>query len=133
MTYRILVTGSRRWRDYLDVWTAINNQMPDGDAKVVHGDCPDGVDAMAQEFCENFDIPVEKHNARGFPSFKARNQHMVDLGANVCLAFATSWMSGTGQTARMARKAGIRTIDYGVATDWEACPALRQDTVGVDT
>lgn len=53
---------------------------------------------------------------------RARNQHMVNLGADVCLAFATRWASGTGMCARMARKAGILVVDYGVDTSMEARP-----------
>src|SRR5690606_28867717 len=45
-----------------------------------------------------------------------RNQEMVDKGANVCLAFATKWNSGTGHCARAARRAGIFVCDYGVST-----------------
>jgi hypothetical protein len=41
---------------------------------------------------------------------------MVSLGADVCLAFAQAYASGTGHCARAARKAGIPVLDYGVST-----------------
>lgn len=127
MTYRILVTGSRDWPDGIEVVMAVRREiirsrhlpLRKGEAPgfvVVHGGCPTGVDAAIHAHCIVEGFPVEKYPGKDFPSFKARNQHMVDLGANVCLAFATKWASGTGQTARMARRAGIHTTDFGVDT-----------------
>lgn len=124
---RILVTGSREWDDPQEIENQLVNAIAStaGEAPVVlvHGACPFGADSQADrawrdliEFGTWNLLPAEKHPGDQFPSFKARNQHMVDLGASVCLAFATKWASGTGQTARMARKAGIKTLDFGVDT-----------------
>jgi hypothetical protein len=122
MTYRILVTGSRDWQGtdsigkaLIQAYYAAPGYSPE--IVVVHGDCPTGADAKADLLATLHGFQVEKYPGRDFPSFQDRNQFMVDLGADVCLAFAYKWASGTGQTARMARKAGIRTIDYGVNTE----------------
>lgn len=129
MTYRILVTGSRDWQGIDEIRVALTDVIKSniryGEFVLVHGACPKGVDLFAHVLWEAFQgariptklLPAEQYPGGAFPSFKARNQHMVNLGADVCLAFATKWASGTGQTARMARRAGIPTIDYGVDTE----------------
>ena len=131
---RILVTGSRSWtgrdavrRALLDALTMTTVGAP----VLVHGRCPQGgADLLADQVWRELATTLpegviaepEQHPVDRYPSFAARNQAMVDAGAHVCLAFATSWASGTGQTARMARRAGIRTVDYGVDTRAEARP-----------
>lgn len=117
---RVLVTGSREWMDWPLLCQALNVNKPD---VVVHGGAR-GADAMAGEWAKVAAKPAEIYPASGFPSPRARNQHMVDQGADVCLAFANSWASGTGMCARMARKAGIPVIDYGVDTRHEAKPSV---------
>lgn len=116
-THRILVTGSRKWVDQAKILSALREaQQRYPGAILVHGDAV-GADKMAATVWETGSNPTEPHPASNFPTPRARNQHMVDLGADLCLAFALSWASGTGMCARMARRAGIETIDYGVNTD----------------
>lgn len=134
MTLRILVTGSRSWADRDTVRTALLDALTMstvGAPVLVHGKCPQGgLDLIAEQVWRDLATHLppgalaepERHDAARYPSFRARNQAMVDAGAHVCLAFATSWASGTGMTARMARAAGIRTVDYGVDTRTEARP-----------
>lgn len=123
---RILVTGSRRWANRPVVSAAISEAMGRystlGRPVLVHGGAI-GLDAMADEIWTTWYglrpgwiLLPEVHPARDHASPRARNQHMVDLGATVCLAFAMEWASGTGMCARMARAAGIHTIDLGVNT-----------------
>lgn len=128
MSLRILVTGGRSWTSRATIYDALRWTLGTyptlGPPVLVHGDCPyGGADRIADEIWCGWVVAwpgrlaePEKHNANGFSSFKERNQHMVELGATVCLAFAEKWASGTGQTARMARAAGIETFDYGVDT-----------------
>jgi hypothetical protein len=128
---RILVTGSRDWTDRDAIARALRaalmNYWPADVPVLVHGAAP-GADTIADHIWQTWrthqqdagaPIPFEqpeRYPARDFPSPRARNQHMVDLGATVCLTFAQSWASGTGMCARMARRAGIHVIDYGVPT-----------------
>ena len=118
---RLLVTGTRDtfsdmnlevrkliWELRLEYYSSLT---------VVHGGCLTGVDHTAQIVCDEIGIDVECWPGHWFKTNKDRNQHMVNLGADLCAAFATKWASGTGQTARMARKAGLTTIDYGVSTE----------------
>jgi hypothetical protein len=67
----------------------------------------------------------EVHPAAEHPNPKARNLHMIALGADVCVAIAHNWISGTGHCARHARKAGIPTLDFGVATGMDHSPWKR--------
>lgn len=102
-TFRILVTGSRDWdnRDLMDqelsrayglAWEQRKHPV------LVHGHCPTGADAMADDlWTHGSGLEPERHPADWKPwgpdgsvdktaGFK-RNQLMVDLGADVCLAF----------------------------------------------
>lgn len=128
MSYRILVTGSREWDQRSIVEGALRNEyervrayglldeLGTPDAVLVHGDAK-GLDRMAEQiwlsatFCR-----VDPWPADLFPDPLTRNQFMVDQGADICLAFALKWASGTGACARAARRAGIPTVDMGVNT-----------------
>lgn len=122
MTYRILVTGSRAWTDYNTLSKSlaieVTNAMRSGlDVVVVHGDCPTGADAMAQRFCEENDIETERHPADWSVGKKAgplRNQHMVDLGADICLAYPIAGSRGTLHCMKAAKTAGIPVVNLGV-------------------
>jgi SLOG family YspA-like protein len=125
---RILVTGSRDWDEYDIVRSAlamaIYQNLP---ATIVHGACPQGADAIAawwvRQMGRNLDITEERHPAEDFGSWPGcgprRNAHMVDLGADVCLAFINPCRKrrcsyprphgshGASGTAHLAHKAGI--------------------------
>jgi hypothetical protein len=128
MSYRILVTGSRDWPDPRTgyVWEALDFAVENAKilghtyVTVVHGDCPTGVDAMAADYCEDvashwehagIELFVEAHPADWAKHGKAagplRNQEMVDLGADICLAFPLNASRGTRDCMRRAEAAGI--------------------------
>lgn len=118
---RILITGSRDWQDKRVVCDAIldlNNWYPiDWDeAVVVHGDCPTGADRMAQDFAEAHDIATERHPANwslyGRAAGPKRNQQMVDLGADIVLAFMNPGSKGTADCVKRAKKAGLTVRIY---------------------
>jgi hypothetical protein len=126
MPLRILVTGSRSWTDEAAIDEALRwalSLSTIGPPVLVHGDCPyGGADLLADRRWRRWmrDLPLaepELHPMTDYASPRERNQAMVAAGATVCLAFATRWASGTGQTARMARRAGIWTRDYGANTE----------------
>jgi len=119
---RVLITGSRHWDDRHAIEYAINlaRAIPGGHLVVVHGGCPTGADAHADVFARRVGLDVdvfEPSPSHGSQRFRVRNQRMVDSGAALCAAFADRWASGTGMCARMARFAGIPTVDYGVNTE----------------
>lgn len=80
---------------------------------LVHGDAR-GADRMSERllryrvqfYIERYPADWEKHGKRAGP---IRNQEMVDLGADVCLAFFKNGAvnRGTSDCVRRAEKAGI--------------------------
>jgi hypothetical protein len=83
---------------------------------IVHGACPYGADKLANDLAVEFGVPVEKHPARwsihGNRAGFLRNAEMVELGADVCLAFIRNGSKGATMTADLANEAGIPTYRY---------------------
>lgn len=119
--YRILVTGSRDWQDRTaidDALTALAaaNTFHNRPTVIVHGACPTGADAMADDWARWHAqrsplIGFERHRANwrinGKRAGFIRNAHMVNLGADVCLAFIKNGSRGASHTAALAEQAGI--------------------------
>lgn len=140
---RVLVTGSRTWPrpglviDSLGYYWELGGFMT-----VVHGDCPKGPDRVARDYCRRMNdgaveaiggpaLQEEPHPAKwrlndvfnrhaGFE----RNEHMVNLGATVCLAFidvckdkkckqlSLHGSHGTEHCAHLAKAKGITTVRF---------------------
>lgn len=122
--YRVLVTGSRDWsnadliRHHLTrAWLTV-----EGPFTVVHGACPTGADWMASDWVANMleadmgDVREEAHAANwqleGKRAGFIRNARMVNLGADVCLAFIRNGSRGASHTAALAEQAGIPVRRY---------------------
>ncbi|WP_046249557.1 DUF2493 domain-containing protein [Streptomyces sp. MBT28] len=120
--YRILVTGSRDWNDERTVWqalaaTVLANTDEHTPAVIVHGACPRGADAHAASWAKLVQsdpqrvVTEEPHPADWDQYGKAagfrRNAEMVDLGADICLAFIRNGSRGASHTAGLAERAGI--------------------------
>jgi hypothetical protein len=113
---RVLVTGSRDWTDRDGVRAALNVVLSEKPLHeklvVVHGACPTGADRWADEWArthaECHDVTAERHPApwrtAGKQAGHWRNQHMVNLGADLCLAFFQPGAANKG-TADCVRKA----------------------------
>ncbi|WP_079674441.1 SLOG family protein [Mycobacteroides abscessus] len=132
----MLVTGSRNWTDRTRLFLALSVQTALCDEIViVHGDAT-GADALADSFAVNHPrTRAERHPAdwgrpcddRCYhkPRYRAdgseycpmaghyRNQEMVDLGADICLAFPLGKSNGTRDCMRRAAKAGIPVSNFG--------------------
>lgn len=133
---RILVTGSRTWDDSQVIRDALLKAATDvehmSDVLVVHGDAP-GADQLAAQIAERLGMMTEAHPANwdscgpdcnekhwryryGKPycprSGFIRNDTMVKLGADVCLAFNRNRSTGTDMCAKLATKAGIPVEHY---------------------
>lgn len=118
---RILLTGSRHWTDEGLLWDVLSEYRPERGGLMhtvilVHGNAP-GADRLASLlWCAN-DGWEESHPADWTRYGKAagplRNQQMVDLGADLCLAFPLGVSTGTRDCMRRATKAGIPVINHG--------------------
>lgn len=132
MGKRILVTGSRHWtnkrvlrRALFDTWHEFGKAE---DIVLVQGECHlGGADAMAKYIWEAMGFKVESHPAEwrnGKLLGPERNKKMVDLGADVCLAFPLASSRGTRNCMRLAEEAGIEVrVFEDIQLDWEYNPA----------
>lgn len=112
--YRVLVTGSRNWRYTPAIHCALDLvHLVHDRCVLVSGACPTGADAMAEKHATYLGWTIERHPADWEKHGKAagfrRNTEMVNLGADVCLAFIRDDGRGATHTARLARDHGIPT------------------------
>lgn len=116
---RVLVTGSRDWTDRQMVANALHEQRmldPDQRIIVVHGNAR-GLDALAAWWANATGNIAEAYPADwslGMSAGHIRNQKMVNLGADVCLAFPRPGSKGTWDCMRRAEAAGISVIVHTV-------------------
>lgn len=120
MSLRILVTGSRDFRDInlakrALVWAAnVAGVENPADVTVVHGNAR-GADSVLAEVAASFECVIEAHPAKwdelGKRAGIVRNCEMVDLGADVCLAFPLPGSRGTFHCMRETEKAGIPVVN----------------------
>lgn len=133
MTYRVLVTASTTWRMRSSIWGELYRLADEHGFEgftVVHGDA-EGGDAIAQDWAlrnAHRGVINEPHRAQwrinGWYNPRAgfeRNAHMVNLGADKCLALAARcadprcvakgldahYTHGTTHCAGLAAEAGI--------------------------
>lgn len=116
---RVLVTGSRDWPDRDVVYSALDRALDECGTvlTVVHGACPTGADKYAddwvvQRFAEGYFVRPERYPAdwkgpRKKGAGFARNAEMVNLGADLCLAFIRDNSDGATHCANLAAKAKI--------------------------
>jgi hypothetical protein len=130
----VLVTGSRTWTNtpaVIRVLDQVHARKADR-LVIVHGACPNGVDAVADTWCRHHSVPAERHPAdwsrHGRAAGPIRNAAMVATAPALCLAFIRNNSPGATHCANTAEKSGITTIRYrpchdgSVVTD-PRCPA----------
>src|SRR5262245_22424550 len=105
VTHRVLVTGSRNWNEPLKVIGVLyfieqlwKDYWP---LTLVHGACPTGLDLIVDQHARSRPARwvVETHPAQwglyGMAAGPRRNQEMVDMGADVGLAWMRLGSRGT--------------------------------------
>lgn len=116
MTFRILITGSRTWDNTAVIAKAMSEAIllagaSQEETVVVHGACPRGADSIADQLAASWGANIETHAAdwdtHGKPAGFIRNAEMVNLGADICLAFIKDNSKGASHTLDLATRAGI--------------------------
>jgi hypothetical protein len=128
MSTRVIVTGSRHWRDASAIEQRLELALAKyrifGPLVVVHGDHWDGADRITKNWAlrnRHRGVINDPHPAEwkrlGKAAGPIRNQVMVDRGARECLAFpiGTEW-SGTRDCMERAELAKIPVDDCGIAS-----------------
>lgn len=136
--FRVLVTGSRTWRNVSVVYEALNTLMVEHRTLlIIHGNAPEGADKMADNWRQavwhaGADVMVQRVPAKWrvngsfdwAAGFK-RNAEMVALAPDVCLAFIAECSKpscsgrkphgthGASHCAGLAEDASIDTRHYG--------------------
>lgn len=114
---RILVTGSRTWTRWDIVNEALQSiDLGDDPPTLVSGACPKGADDIAESIAARRGWHIERHppdwSRYGRRAGFVRNAEMVNLGADLCLAFIKGGSRGASMTADLAERAGIATFRY---------------------
>lgn len=121
---RVLVTGSREWPQPNRVWEELDYVAwctHASEIVVVHGACPDSPDITAREWVaaradewSPYVYVVEDPYPANWKDLKkragfVRNEHMVNLGADLCLAFILNYSNGASHCADLAEERQIET------------------------
>ena len=115
---RLLITGSRSWHQVGKMREELKiayRYLGAGNITLVHGDCEDGADAIADliwtlQFGKEY---VERHPANWSLGKKAgfiRNKEMVDTKPDLVLAFQVDRSKGTQHTIDLTEEAGIELM-----------------------
>jgi hypothetical protein len=130
--FRLLITDPRTWTDKNALYAALTGvvdttRLLGEEVVMVNGMCEEGADWMAFKWAKRIArIPVEEHPA-DWKSWRSmagyyRNQEMVDLGADLCVAClmpctrvdcrksGEHWTHGTNHCMTPAEKAGIPVL-----------------------
>lgn len=108
---RVLITGSRSWSDRDAIREALAAVWHPASVLVTGG--ATGADTLCADCWTHWGGQVETHPPdwarHGRAAGPIRNQHMVNLGAHVCLAFIRDGSPGATHCATAAHRAGIPT------------------------
>lgn len=107
---RVIVCGSRDWQDRVAIRSRLMAFAPMR-VTIVHGNSR-GADKIADHEARSLQLAVEPHSANwaeyGLSAGPIRNREMVDLGADLCIAFRLPGKSsGTDDMITKAKAAGI--------------------------
>jgi hypothetical protein len=119
---KVLTTGSRTWEGVygysmtglvLGRLQALSLALH-SPLRLMNGACPQGSDVQVKRWAANRNVPLEEFPADWMNYGKAagpmRNMYMVNLGADMCVAFLRDNSRGTQGTIDLARAAKIPTF-----------------------
>lgn len=113
---RVIVTGSREWSDPNAARKLISDRLyrlviETGEYPVIVHGAARGADRFAEQEAQKAGLLVEAHPAdwerHGKSAGFIRNAEMINLGADLVLAFWNGKSNGTKHTVELAEKAGI--------------------------
>lgn len=119
---RVLVSGSRTWKDVEVIWGDLDAALAEANARkehlvLVHGHCQRGADAHADEWVGQMEqagglVIVERHPAdwdrHGKKAGFIRNRGMVESGIDIALVYVHDDSRGALHTLGLVRAAGLR-------------------------
>lgn len=131
---RLLITGSRYFNDADLMHTAIRDAVSTlrgfgfNHVVLVHGGAR-GADMLAAHIGRSMGLEIEAHPARwdvyGKAAGPVRNREMVELGADLMLAFPVGESRGTRGCMQLAREKGCAVINVT-----ERCNAASDFLIG---
>lgn len=119
---KVLTTGSRNWEGVAGEWRIqvvlsrllLTAAALDSPLRLMNGACPTGADAIVKRWADRRQVPLDEFPANwltyGRMAGPIRNQYMVNLGADMCVAFLRDNSRGTQGTIDLARAEGIPTF-----------------------
>lgn len=113
--FRVLLTGSRTWTDIAAITTVLDRLHDQHGTRlvIVHGACPRGADAIADQWCHHRQVSAERYRAdwsTGRRAGPTRNAAMVATRPDLCLAFIRDHSPGATGCARLAEHTGTTTL-----------------------
>lgn len=113
---KVLITGSRSWTDYRTIVEAFQKIISDSPVTLISGNCPQGADFLCEKAAKELGWDIELYPADwdkyGKRAGFLRNTEMVELGAELCLAFIHNDSKGASMTVRLAKAKGIPVVEY---------------------
>lgn len=107
---RIMVTGSRDWRERSLIRLAFTDWITEPDVTLVHGDAR-GADTLAAAIAQDIGWKTEAHPAdwrtHGRAAGPIRNRAMLDSGIDHVVAFHLNGSRGTADAIREAKRRKI--------------------------
>lgn len=107
---RVIVCGSRRWRDRDKIINRLADLPDPASVTIVHGNAQ-GADRIAHQEAQKLGLLVEPHPAdweqHGKAAGPIRNRAMAQMGADLCIAFWDGRSTGTQHMIGEARRRGI--------------------------
>jgi hypothetical protein len=120
---RVIVTGARDWDNRTRIYDELDALLAEAHGLIlVHGACPNGADAIADDWAKSRQARGENVLVDRFPANwgnygraagMRRNAEMVASGAHLCLAFLAPASRGARHTVKLARRAEIETRVFG--------------------
>ena len=119
---KILVTGSRGWKDKAKIFEILDSYQRDqGPVFLLHGDCPNGADSVADRWATINRIWTQRYPAKWVEEGKGaglmRNIEMINNSPDLVLAFWDGKSAGTKFTITKAKAKGLKVKVYSEDVD----------------